>query len=204
MGCSSTYTINDFPSKEKFHQSFNNFAKNKDINVILTNDSSFTLRQGAELINDTLFSVFSLGIRYDKSLSLFDLKNLDYTSNDYKSANILTENGQRFNAENIIIHNDSISFSLIVPEQTTNNIIPLSKIKTISYKNRFLRIPLGILSGGMSGFLAGILYVTNNKFSKDEYGYSTGAPVIYAILGAAFGGIASIIIGYDYNYYFNP
>jgi PBP1b-binding outer membrane lipoprotein LpoB len=39
MGCSSTYTIKDFPSKERFYEDFNNSVKNKDVSITLMSDS---------------------------------------------------------------------------------------------------------------------------------------------------------------------
>ncbi|MDR3626567.1 MAG: hypothetical protein P4L45_07025, partial [Ignavibacteriaceae bacterium] len=54
IGCSSTYTINDFPTKDKFYGDFNNFAGNKSLNVTLTNDSSFVPEGKIKISDDSL------------------------------------------------------------------------------------------------------------------------------------------------------
>ncbi|MDR3609887.1 MAG: hypothetical protein P4L27_04955 [Ignavibacteriaceae bacterium] len=200
MGCSSTLTIENFSSKDKFYENFNKFAKDKDLNVVLTNDSAFTLTHGAVLENDTLFS---FGKPDHKTLSMSDLKKINYTTNDYKSADVLTEKDEKFKAENIIAHNDSISFVVIDPQQAGHNIIPVSQIKTVSYKNRWLRLPLGILAGGFTGLLTGGLIVANVNAGKDDSGIVSGGEIIPAVLGAVIGGIIGIISGYDYYYQFN-
>ena len=56
MGCSFTYTIKNFHSKEKFYEDFNNSAKNKDLNITLINDSSFSVIGGRVLKQDTLYT----------------------------------------------------------------------------------------------------------------------------------------------------
>ena len=56
LGCSSTYTIKDFSSKEKFYDDFNNFAKDKNVEVQFVNDSSLTIGNGAIIIRDTWLS----------------------------------------------------------------------------------------------------------------------------------------------------
>ena len=56
-GCSSVYTIYDFPSKEKFYKDFNSFAENKSLIVTLINDSSFTMNCYSKITADTLFFV---------------------------------------------------------------------------------------------------------------------------------------------------
>src|ERR1039457_5796741 len=86
MGCSSTYTIQNFSSKEKFYQDFNNSVKERDIKVVLSNDSSFTLMHGAVLENDTLFAFGQYNEKKYMSLALSDLEKINYTGNDYKSA----------------------------------------------------------------------------------------------------------------------
>lgn len=54
FGCSSTYRITDFSSKEKFYKDFNSFAKNRNVNVRLVNDSTFSSPNGAIISNDSL------------------------------------------------------------------------------------------------------------------------------------------------------
>jgi hypothetical protein len=56
MGCSSTYTVQNFHSKEKFYEDFNNSVKTKEVKVYLNNENSFTVYNGAYFFQDTLFT----------------------------------------------------------------------------------------------------------------------------------------------------
>ena len=49
MGCSSTYKVEENFSKEELFKDFNNSAQNKKVEVILNNDSSLTVPEGAEI-----------------------------------------------------------------------------------------------------------------------------------------------------------
>jgi hypothetical protein len=55
-GCSSTYTIKDYSSKDRFYRDFNRSAKNKDLNITLLNDSLEQTTDGAVIMNDTLYT----------------------------------------------------------------------------------------------------------------------------------------------------
>ncbi len=52
--CSYYYSEKSFSTKEKYYKDFNDFAKNKNVEVTLTNDSSFTTLNGSSISNDTL------------------------------------------------------------------------------------------------------------------------------------------------------
>lgn len=204
-GCSSTYTIKDFTSQDKFYQSFNKSAKDKDIKVVLSNDSSFTVMHGAALKNDTLFAFGEYNEKKYMSFALSDLEKINYTSNDYKSANVLRKNGEELYCENIIINHDSIYFDRIKTVLTEENIAPVNKVKTISYKNRLIRMPLGLLAGAPLGLLSGIIlghafHTTDEKGNPDV----TNITMAMTCVGALAGIIVSYIIGYDYIYQFNP
>ena len=56
IGCSSTYTLRNYSSKEKFHKDFNTSADNKDLNITLLNDSLVQTTDGGILKHDTLFT----------------------------------------------------------------------------------------------------------------------------------------------------
>jgi len=59
-GCSSTYTVTDFGTKEKFYEEFNNSFKEREVKVTLVNDSSFIVQNGIEINHDTLLSFVNL------------------------------------------------------------------------------------------------------------------------------------------------
>jgi hypothetical protein len=55
-GCSSTYTLRHYSSKDNFYKDFNSSVGSKDLNVILLNDSLVQTKDGGILKNDTLFT----------------------------------------------------------------------------------------------------------------------------------------------------
>jgi hypothetical protein len=78
IGCSSTYTIKSFSSKEKFYEDFNKSASGKTLTVVLTNDSTFVIGRGARVSNDSLFT------NIDNPISTMPLKNIKRIS--YKNS----------------------------------------------------------------------------------------------------------------------
>ena len=207
LGCSSTYTIKDFSSKEKFYDDFNNSAKYKNIEVQFVNDSSLTIDNGAIIIRDTLYA---LGFRTHKkfgSIAISKIKNIDYITSDYKSANLLLANGEQISVEDISIANDTLKYSETKKILTRTKVSLLDGIKKVSYKNHLLGIPSGFLIGAVSGF--GVSYILDHQFvnkndpdkqsSKNIFIYIAGVP-----LGALTGIIWGWLNGYTYTYQFNP
>ena len=70
-GCSSSYTIKDFPSKDKFYQSFNKSVGQRDIDITLTNDSQVSKFGGGILKHDTLFTI-------TESFPIESVKNINF------------------------------------------------------------------------------------------------------------------------------
>lgn len=120
IGCSSTYTVQNFHSKEKFYEDFNNSAKNKDVNVTLINDSSFAINDGIILENDTLFSLEG---KDNRSFALSDITEIRYKNNDYSSASILFKNGDILRGKDIRTDSDSLYFT-VKTSTAKNNIAP--------------------------------------------------------------------------------
>ena len=77
IGCSSTYRISDFPSKDKFYGDFNKFADNKNMKVTLTNDSSFTAEGKTEISGDTL--IITMNVQKEEKINI-DVKKDIYLS----------------------------------------------------------------------------------------------------------------------------
>jgi hypothetical protein len=314
-GCSTIYTIKDFPSKEKFYEDFNNSAKDKKIKVILLNDSSFTVAQGGVLENDTLFVFGELNETEHLSLELSDLKKENFrTNDDYNSTFVLLKNSEKLNYKNIKTNCDTLSFDIIqyLPIsfalsdlvklnylnendsksvyaqrrngeeyygenafikgdstyfdriknvhisialsdlkiinfadtnksahylriiddgcncdnlitmsdtiyfdraksiKTMDNIVPINKVKTISYKTRLGTAILGTLVGGVIGF--GLVILLNQHTADTSVGLegldNIGEGVIRIIggiiTGAFTGGMMGGIIGREDIYQFNP
>ncbi|MHB8581152.1 MAG: hypothetical protein ACYDA4_15020 [Ignavibacteriaceae bacterium] len=131
-GCSSTYRLNDFSSKEKFYGDFNNFARNKNVKVTLSNDSSFSLTNGAAIENDTLYSPgeeIKSGI---KKIAVSDIKEINYTSNNYNSASILLKDGESYRAKEIKMGKDSIDFAYDDEVTSQNNVASIGRENYLS------------------------------------------------------------------------
>jgi hypothetical protein len=54
IGCSRTYRVTKYFSKEQLYENFNNSAQNKNLKVVLNNDSSFLATNSAIVFNDSL------------------------------------------------------------------------------------------------------------------------------------------------------
>jgi hypothetical protein len=208
IGCSSTYKISNFSSKDKFYEDFNNFAKNKSVKVTLINDSSFSFKNGAEIANDTLFYLGKEIISGNKRIAVTDIKEINYIKNDYNSASILLMNGERFSAREIKKNNDSIEFAFTEEVITLTNVTSINRIKEIIYKNRWLGVIPGFIGGTLLGFVAGVTTVPEGTTSSGlmgQYNEPSYASVPIGtfsglILGSAFGWF----VGFNYTYQFNP
>jgi hypothetical protein len=192
-------------TKDNYYEYFNKSVKDKTVKITLQNDSSFTNLVGIVLENDTLISYGKLEGWKKSKYALSDIAEIKYTSNDFKSASILLRNGDKISGENIITNRDSIFFVYMKTITIRNHIVPIDKVKTVSYKNRWIRMPLGLLAGTPLGLLSGIMlghvfHTTDEKGNPDVLNIS----MEMAFLGGIVGIITSSIIGYDYIYQFNP
>lgn len=203
IGCSSTYTIKDFSSKEKFYEDFNNSAKDKTVKVTLTNDSSFTTLNGASISNDSL--IFISQIKKEKIIiEPGEITNIKYYGIDMSnlSALILLKNGEEIKAENVSLISDS-SINATV-KKTIYEFIPLKNVREVSYKNHWLGVPIRLFNGTVGGFVIGLIsshvFVNQNEQSDAAIYVGWGITAI----GLVAGGIWGWIEGYNYTYQFNP
>jgi len=201
-GCSSTYRLNNFHSKEEFYEDFNHSVKSKEVKITLTNDSSFISTDGIVIENDTLSTSSKLEEKKNRRFALLDIAEINYISNEYKSASVLLKNDEELRVENIRIFPDSIHFVEIKSLITIND-IPIDKVKKAGYKNRWINIfpgaIAGLLSGGIIGLLRGKAITNSHGESQELMGSLFGASV-----GLITGGIVGYILGYTINYQFNP
>ena len=200
-GCSSTYTLNNFSSYEKFYEDFNKSAYEKPVKIFLINDSSFVASGGAEVVNDTLLSAAQN--KKERIILLKNkIKNIQFyydKSNGTYSAKIVLNSGAVIKEDNVeLLPDSSVSYEVYKYDS-----LPLNKIKKVSYKNNLLGACLGFLIGSTTGFLAGGLVMAS--ISGKESGLT---PTYYFLSIQTIGSIAGIIWGgmqgYTYVYQFNP
>ena len=171
----------------------------------MVNDSSFDINDGTILENDTLFSYGSIIGMENRRYALADIAEIKYMNNDYKNGSVLFKNNEQLRGQDIITDHDSIYFTTVKTLNTRNIIIPIDKVKTVSYKNRWLRMPLGLLAGTPLGLLSGIVlghafHTTDDKGNPDVLNITLAMTCVGALTGI----IVSYIIGYDSIYLFYP
>lgn len=208
MSCSSTYTIKDFSSREKFYDDFNNFASRKSLEVGLINGGTITVSNGF-ILGDTLYTPGYRIERKTGKAALADIKGIDYTGSDYKSANLLLKNGTKISVEEINVMNDTLSYTNSKKIITKDAVIPLTKIKKASYKNRWFSTPIGFLSGGIIGaYIGGQIPTYSSRINmatgKAESYQNITSSVIGLVSGVIIGTVTGWLIGYTYTYQFNP
>ncbi len=202
IGCSSTYRVTDYLSKEKFQEDVNSSIKNQNFNVV-TIDSSFNCIKGSKIKDDSLYTIAKIK---GEEVSLKDIEHIKYFGKTYEepSASIWLKNGKELRVENVnILSNSFLEFTNFTDEH-----IPLMDIKQISYINHWK----GVLPGGYAGlFIGGCVgsltgaYILDLKAGGNhpERDYMTGA-AIGAFYGIIAGAIVGYIIGWDNIYQFNP
>ena len=210
IGCSSTYKVSNFSSKDKFYEDFNKFARNKNVDVTLANDSSFTIDNGVAIRNDTLYQLGREINSGNLELTLSSAKEINYTSNDYKSASILLKNGEKYQAEKIKLTQDSITFAYIKEVIIMNDIVPMNKVKKISYKNHWLGVITGFIGGTLSGGVVGLFTVFSTTANgggisgQDSRPNPFGSAPYLILSGIFIGSAIGWIVGDTNTYQFNP
>jgi len=200
-GCSTTYRVNDFSSKGTFFAEFNDSFKTKDVNVTLSNDSTFITSDCAIIISDTLTLYNIVEGKHYLQIALSNIAEITYSKNDYSKASILLKNGDELKAENVNIVHDSINFVEIKSSIMINN-IPIDKVKTASYTSRwkgvFSGMKIGFASGSMIGYLQGKTATDYHGETQELSGFLGGA-----ILGIITCGVGGYFIGCPIIYEFN-
>ena len=198
IGCSTTYKVTNYVSKEDLYKKANSSMKSRDVNVV-TIDSSFTAFEGSRIKDDSLQIVAKI----QETLSLKDIKKIKYYGNAYEepSAYIWLKNGKELKQNKVKIISDStIQFSNFI---MTNEYIPVDKVKIISYKtwwqSTLIGIPFGLVSGTLIG---GMLGGTVSHNDEGDISMVVGA-LGGAIIGTITGAILGYIIGYKNIYQFH-
>jgi hypothetical protein len=199
VGCSSTYRVTDYPSLAKFHEDVNYSMKDRDVNVI-TVDSTFTSLKGSRIKDDSLQTVANI----QQIIPLKDIKDIKYYGRTYKapSATIWLKNGEELTTENVeILPDSSIQFINI-----TNEKIPLTEVKQVSYtdhlKGAIPGLLIGTIVGGIIGY-TGWIYHPEGGGRQLEF-LQLQATVFGAVVGLLTGTIVGIIVGHNNYYIFSP
>ena len=205
IGCSSTYKVSNFPSRDKFYEDFNNFAINKTIKISLSNDSTF-ISNYAEIVNDTLYCKSKKNESISKKIALTDINKIRYSGSYFQQGAILLNNGETIDADDITIDNDTLGYSYTYTLDSLIRSISMNKIKNISYKNHWLGMPVPLITVPLiANSIAFILSQISGLDQKIAQGGSGGSVLFGATaLGLIAGGIWGWITGYTYTYQFNP
>jgi hypothetical protein len=202
IGCSSTYTVADFPSKDNFYEDFNKLANNKPVEITLNNDSAFTAADGARISNDSLIITLPV-LKREKVINKDDVKDITFSIHNMTNT-ILLKSDQSITAGNIEILPDS---SVAVYNYVdTYKYLSLIHVKKIIYKNHWLGVPLPSISGAVIGFLitifGGQIYLSSSRKNQivSEYDYLFSFSAAGLLIGGIWGGID----GWAYIYEFSP
>ena len=208
IGCSSTYRVSDFTSRDKFYNDFNKFVRDKSVKVTLVNDSSFYVENGAQIKNDTIYSFGQEIITRNKKIPSSDTVEINYTDSIPNSAEIILKDGEKYQANQIEFNGDSIYFCYQDRISTTNKISSSDKVKSIGYKNHWITLPLGFFAGALVGAgVGGIIsvYDAQHVSGEDAKDFPYLVPLFGGIVvGALCGSVVEWIIGWNYIYLFNP
>jgi hypothetical protein len=202
-GCTSTYRISDFSSKDKYFEDFNKSVNHQSLQITLNNDSVITADFGAKIANDSL-SVIQREQK-DVKINKDEIKDIKYSGNDMSnlSATILLKDGTLAKAKNVGADLDSTISATIY--ENTYQYFPINKVREASYKNHFSATVFGLIGGTLSGLAVGVVatsFMTNHTQGEAE----TVNQTIYDIFlgGTILGGIVGYITGWTYVYKFNP
>ncbi|MDR3627581.1 MAG: hypothetical protein P4L45_12140 [Ignavibacteriaceae bacterium] len=200
-GCSTTYTLKDFTSKQEFYSKFNSSLQDRNARAQLMNDSVIDIKDGAEVLNDTLYLLTRSIYKANRKFALQEIKNIKYLSIDSRSADISLKNDTRFLAESIKMGKDSIEFSEVRELTNIKGIAPVDKVKSVSYKNNWKGIYPGAVTGFIIGTIAGV-YSTLDRIHNQQYNFDTEV-FTGSSIGILAGSIAGSYIGWRYVYQFN-
>jgi hypothetical protein len=213
-GCSSTYKVSDFSSKDKFYEVYNKFAKDRNVEVNLINDSTFTASEGTKILNDTLIVVILVPKK--EKLSKDEIRDIKYSGINMPnlSAVITLKNGKIVKSENVSVLSDSILNVIVI--ESSYQYFTINKIKNIIYKNHWLGLPVPLIFGTITGAVVGLPVGavlseqdisnsnrpqagTNSQNQAGEYSI-----LGLSAIGLVTGGILGWVHGYTYIYQFNP
>ena len=144
-GCSSTYRVSDFSSKEKFYESINKAAKGKVVNITLKNGSLINAFN-VKMSNDS--TAFSTKNYFQYNIPISNVKAISYKN---------TSEGIVTGALTGIAAGLLITISKVIPANSQEGNPPYPKDYDYP-KAGMISIPIGIVSGSIIGWLIGHNY----------------------------------------------
>ena len=204
VGCSTTHYLKYSASNKEFYDDYNNSAGNRNVEVILKNDSTFYQENHTLIRNDTLYYFVKTEEGKYYELPTSSVKKINYLTNDFKTAGLIFNDGDHLKGKDIFITKDSISFLGVREQIFKYNLSPVNHIKIITYKNHWKVVVPGSLSGILLGGLLGtsgwILHPPDGHghFAQAE------ATIAGALSGLIIGGVVGYILGFNVNYQFTP
>ena len=204
--CSTTYTLKDFPSEEKYFEHFNNSANDKSDKIILKGDSLINYSRGVLINRDSLVLKDYTSCRENKTLLLEDLKKIDYYNTDFKnpSAYLELKDGQRLNAEGIKILRGKIKFTNII---SVNKCITIKQVDKVYYENRWATAGKGITIGTFVSvvlFVYGILPPYKHNGWNNYLNQRVAPRLTGLLIWPALGSVIGYLIGHTYTFKFDP
>lgn len=81
IGCSHTYEVTKYFSKEELYKEFNESARDKDeLKITFTNDSSISVYNGGVIRNDTIFLNDTSLSKYNSQIPISQIKQISYNN----------------------------------------------------------------------------------------------------------------------------
>ncbi len=145
-GCSSTYKVTDFPTKEKFYEEINTTLNQRPTKVTLRNDSVLAAQAGLVLKNDQLTCYSKVIDKRNRKIPLQDLASVNFNGQEKESAFIKKKNGEEFVAEDVSTVMDSLQFTE-VRNLTKITVFPIDSVKSVSYTSLWKAMSVGGMIG---------------------------------------------------------
>jgi hypothetical protein len=200
-GCSSTYKVSEFLSKDKFYENFNKSASDGTAEITLGNDSVLVAERGAQILNDSLTFTERI-LKEENKLSMGEVKRIEYIDYANHSGNIILNNDNKLSGEKIKVLSDStVQF---FSYRKIDKQIPIKNIKEVSYKNHLHSTTLGFIGGVILGVTVDLLVVGLIKNHNQGEAETVNHDILDIFIGTTIaGGIVGYLTGYTYIYQFN-